>query len=96
MGKFPRGREYTKFVGKVKKLVENRSEVRGTGLKNYSRYNIRSTRFGGVELKKGFPNFTCRVLDRGHCDGGCEVERRLGSWSLRLELEAKADAKRSA
>ena len=42
MGEFLRGRENTKIVGKVKKLVEDRGEF------------IRSTRFGGVELKKGF------------------------------------------
>ena len=30
--KFPRGREYTKIIGELKKLVENRGEFRGTGL----------------------------------------------------------------
>ena len=32
MGEFPRGRENSKIVGKVEKLVENRGEFRGTGL----------------------------------------------------------------
>ena len=32
MGEFPRGRENTKIVGKLEKLVENRGECRGTGL----------------------------------------------------------------
>ena len=61
---------------------------------NYSTYTIRSTRFEGVELKKGFVNIVCRELTRGHCDGGCGVERRLGLWSSRSELEAKVDVKR--
>ena len=58
MGEFPRGRENTKIVRKLEKLFENRGESRGTGLKNYSR----STRFGGVELKKDFPDFAYRYL----------------------------------
>ena len=32
MGEFPRGRENTKIVGKLEKLVENRGELRGIGL----------------------------------------------------------------
>ena len=32
MGEFPRGRENTKIVGKLEKLVEKRGEFRGTGL----------------------------------------------------------------
>jgi len=32
VGKFPRGRENTKIVGKLEKLVDNRGEFRGTGL----------------------------------------------------------------
>ena len=32
MGEFPRGRENTKIVGKLEKLVENRGEFRDTGL----------------------------------------------------------------
>jgi len=32
VGEFPRGRENTKIVGKLEKLVENRGEFRGTGL----------------------------------------------------------------
>ena len=75
MGKFPRW-EYTKIVGKLKKLVEDRGESRGTGLENYSRYTIKSTRFGGVELKKGFPNVVCRELNRGHSQG-CRVRSVL-------------------
>ena len=78
MGEFPRGRENTKIVGKLKKCVEDRGEFRSIGLKNYSRYTIRSARFGGVDLEKGFPDFACRELNRGHCEGGCGVERRLG------------------
>ena len=31
VGKFPRGRENTKIVGKFEKLVEDRGEFRGTG-----------------------------------------------------------------
>ena len=31
MGEFPKARENTKIVGKLEKLVENRSEFRGTG-----------------------------------------------------------------
>ena len=31
MGEFPRGRENTKIVGKLEKLVEDRGEFRGTG-----------------------------------------------------------------
>ena len=31
MGEFQRGRENTKIVGKLKKLVEDRGEFRGTG-----------------------------------------------------------------
>ena len=30
MGEFPRGRENTKILGKLEKLVENRGEFRGT------------------------------------------------------------------
>jgi len=77
VGEFPRGRENTKIVGKFEKLFENRGEFRGTGRYNYSRYTIRSTRFEDVELKKDFPDFACRELNRGHCDGGCGVERGL-------------------
>ena len=66
------------------KLVENRGELRVTGLENYSRYTIRSTRFGGVELKKGFPVFTCRELTRRHCDGGCGLGRRLEVLVIRI------------
>ena len=62
----------------------DRGEFRGTGFKNYSRYTIRSTRFGGVELKKGFPDFACRELNRGHCEGGCGVERRLGLLVIKI------------
>jgi len=32
VGEFPRGRENSKIVGKVEKLLENRGEFRGTGL----------------------------------------------------------------
>jgi len=32
LGEFPRGRENSKIVGKVEKLLENRGEFRGTGL----------------------------------------------------------------
>ena len=32
MGEFPRGKENTKIVEKLEKLVENRGEFRGTGL----------------------------------------------------------------
>ena len=82
------------IVGKFEKLVENRGELRGTGLWNYSRYTIRSTRFGSVELKKGFPSFACRELNRGHSDGGCRVERRLGTlghqdWNRKQRLMQK-------
>ena len=31
VGEFPRGKENTKIVGKLKKLVEDRGEFRGTG-----------------------------------------------------------------
>jgi len=62
VGEFPRGRENTKIVGKLEKLVENRGKFSGTGLYNYSRYTIRYTRFGGVKLKKDFPDFACRNL----------------------------------
>ena len=79
-GKFPRGRENTKIVGKLEKLIEDRGEFRGTGFKNYSRYTIRSTRFGGVELKKGFPDFACR---------GCGVERRLGLLVIKIGIGSK-------
>ena len=89
MGKFPRGRENTKIVGKLEKLVEDRGEFRGTGFKNYTRYTIRSTRFGGVELKKGFPDFACRELNRGHCEGGCGVERRLGLLVIKIGIGSK-------
>ena len=40
VGEFPSGRENTKIVGMLGKLVENRGEFRGTGLENYSRYTI--------------------------------------------------------
>ena len=86
MGEFPRGRENTKIVGKLEKLVENRGEFRGTGLQNYSRYAIRSTRFGGVELKKGFPDFASRELNRGYCDGGCGVERKLEVMVIKIGI----------
>ena len=32
IGAFPRGRENTKIVGKLEKLVENKGEFIGTGL----------------------------------------------------------------
>ena len=32
MGEFPRGKENTKIIGKLEKLVKNRGEFRGTGL----------------------------------------------------------------
>ena len=32
MGEFPKGKERTKILGKLEKLVENRDELRGTGL----------------------------------------------------------------
>ena len=89
MGEFPRRRENTKIVGKLKKLVEDRGEFRGTGSWNYSRYTIRSTRFGGVELKKGFPDFVCRELNRGHCEGECGVERRLGLLVIKIGIGSK-------
>ena len=89
MGKFPRGRENTKIVGKLEKLVEDRGEFRGTGCQNYSRNTIRSTRFGGVKLKKGFPDFACRELNRGHCEGGCGVERRLGLLVIKIGIGSK-------
>jgi len=41
----------------LEKLVEKRGEFRSTGLWNYSRYTIRTTGFGGVELKKDLPDF---------------------------------------
>ena len=59
LGEFPRGKENTKIVGKSEKLVEDRGECWGKGFRNYSRYTIRPTRFGGVELKKDFPYFAC-------------------------------------
>ena len=31
MGEFPRGRENTKIIGKLKTFVEDRGEFRGTG-----------------------------------------------------------------
>ena len=74
MGKSPRGRENTKIVGKLEKLVEDRDEFRGTGFKNYSRYTIRSTRFGGVELKKGFPDFACRELSSIYFRGSFKAQ----------------------
>jgi len=50
---------------------------------------IRSTRLGGVELKKGFPDFSCRDLNRGHCNGGCGVERRLDMLVIKIGIESK-------
>jgi len=32
LDEFPRGRESTKILGKLEKLVENRGKFRGTGL----------------------------------------------------------------
>ena len=89
MGKFPRGRENAKIVGKLDKLVENRGKFRGTGLWNYSRYTIKSTRFGGVELKKDFPDFACRELTRRHCDGGCGVERSFEILVIKIGIASK-------
>jgi len=85
-GRFPRGRENTKIVGKLEKLVENRGKFRSTGLLNYRRYTIRSTRFGGVELKKDVLDFVCRELYRGHCDGGCGIERSLEILVIKIDL----------
>ena len=78
-----------KVVRKLKKLVENSGKFRGTGLKNHSRYSIMSTRFRGVELKKGFLNFACRELNRGHCDGGCRVVRRLGLLVIKIGIGSR-------
>ena len=82
------------MVGKLKKLVEDRGKFRGTELKKFSRYAIRPAIFGGVELKKGFPNFASTELDRKHYDCGCREERRLGL--LVITIGRKVDAKRSA
>ena len=87
--KFSRGLEYTKIIEELKKLVENIGEFRGTGLKNYRRYTIRSTRFGGVELKKGFPNLVYRKFDRGHSSGGCRVERKLVPLVINIRIGNK-------
>ena len=89
VGEFPRGRENTKIVGKLEKLFEDRGKFRGTGFQNYSRYTTRSTRFGSVELKKGFPDFVCRECNRGHCDGGCGVERRLGLLVIKTGIGSR-------
>ena len=89
MGEFPRGRENSKIVGKLERFVQDRGEFGGTEFQNYSRYTIRSTRFGGVELKKGFPDFACREFNRGHCEGGCAVERKLGLLVIKIGLGSK-------
>ena len=89
MGEFPRGRENTKIVGKLEKFVQDRGEFGGTGFQNYSRYTIRSTRFGGVELKKDFPDFACREFNRGHYEGGCRVERRFGLLVIKIGIGSK-------
>jgi len=47
-------------------------------------------------VKKDFPDFACRELNRAQCDSGCWEERAWNSWSSRLELEAKVNAKRLA
>ena len=47
---------------------------------------MRSTRFGVVELKKEFPDFICRELSRGHCDGGCGVERSLEILVIKIGI----------
>ena len=52
----------------------------------YSRYTIRCTRFGGVELKKGLLNFACSELNKGHCDGRYRVERRLGILVIKIGI----------
>ena len=48
-----------------------------------------STRFGGVELKKEFPDFTCRELNRGHCDSGCGVERSFEILVIKIGIGSK-------
>ena len=74
----------------LKKLVENKGEFRRTELKNYSRYTIRPARFENVEVKKGFLNFACRELDRGHFDGGgFRVEGRLGLLVIKIGMGSK-------
>ena len=84
VGRFPRRREYDKIVGKLEKLDKNRGEFKGTGLANYSRYTIRSTRFGGVQLRKGFLKIASRELNRRDSDGGCRGERRLGLLVIKI------------
>ena len=46
-------------------------------------------RFGGIELKKDFPDFACRELNREHCDGGCGVERRLEVMVIKIGIGSK-------
>ena len=70
VGKFPRGKENTKIVGKWENFIENRGKFRGTGLQNYSWYTIWSFQFGSVELKKGCLNFARREVNREHCNVG--------------------------
>ena len=63
--------------------------VQMPGMENYSRYTIRSTTFGGVELKKDFPDFVCRELNRGHCNDGCGVERSLEILVIKIGIGSK-------
>ena len=36
----------------------------------------------------------CREHNRGHCDGGCEVESRLDIMVIKIGIGAKVDEKR--
>ena len=64
VGESPRRRKYANRVGKLKEILENRGEFRGTGFKSHSWYNIRAFKVRGVELEKGFMNLACREFDR--------------------------------
>ena len=40
-------------------------------------------------MKKDFSDFACRELNRGHCDGGCGVERSLEILVIKIGIGSR-------
>jgi len=73
----------------LEKLGEKKGKFRGIGVENNSRYTIKSTRLGGVELKKDFQDVACKELNSGHCDSGCAIGRCLEVLVIKIGIGSK-------